>query len=216
MNETFSVTPGGFVDSYQPHGFSYVYGIWVDNFSGGWLQINQGGLWVPPYTRGWKATIFPGTTTVTVRSYDFANGARITGATGQSAQVTIWDAPNGDSEGIDFFDQQVVPIRTTILDTPDDLIATLVAAPAVGRIRVYEISLLYGFNPASDADYSSSVMLRVYPFAASANDLVELEVSPATPRDSQFLSAPGGDCPIGTSLLYDLIGAEKTGLQTMR
>src|ERR1035437_1659586 len=143
MNETFSVTPGGSVESYQPHGFSYVYGIWVDNFSGGWLQINQGGLWVPPYTRGWKATVFPGTTAVTVRSYDFANGSQIFGATGQAAQVTIWDAPNSDSEGIDFFNAQTIPIVVNLAFTCPQPLIPLVAAPTVGRCRIYEAKLFY-------------------------------------------------------------------------
>src|ERR1035437_8941383 len=147
MNETFSVTPGGFVESYQPHGFSYVFGIWVDNFSGGWLQINQGGLWVPPYTRGWKATVFPGTTTVTVRSYDFANGVRIAGATGQDAQVTLWDAPNGDSEGIDFFDAQTIPIRKFDTIAPNTGVTNLISAPIVGRIRLYDFAIFYAPGP---------------------------------------------------------------------
>src|SRR5450759_1819057 len=111
MNESISVAPGGSVESYQPRNkINQIYCVWVDNFSGGWLGIFGTSLWVPPYTRGWKASIFPGISSITIRSYDFANGAIIAGATGQAAIVTLWDEDKGDSDGIAFFDQQTVPI----------------------------------------------------------------------------------------------------------
>jgi hypothetical protein len=197
MNETFSVTPGGFVDSYQPHGFSYVYGIWVDNFSGGWLQINQGGLWVPPYTRGWKATVFPGTTTVTVRSYDFANGVRIAGATGQAAQVTLWDAPNGDSEGIDFFDQQTIPIVNYFGGQFVNAgFTNMLPAPTVGRIRLYDARMSYApsLNTVSSSITGNLVATN------HVTNVGSLTISPANPESILTIVSPGGDLPIGQGL----------------
>src|ERR1035437_2829406 len=199
MNETFSVTPGGFVESYQPHGFSYVFGIWVDNFSGGWLQINQGGLWVPPYTRGWKATVFPGTTTVTVRSYDFANGARITNATGQNAQVTIWDAPNGDSEGIDFFDQQTIPLVIDNVGVVDSVTTVIIPAPTIGRIRVYEATFSYDYNNVGIL-IADDIIIRL--FGTGFVELGSTALSPAAPVGVITIVPPGGDLPIGSVLQF--------------
>ena len=199
MNETFSVEPGGFVDSYQPHGFSYVFGIWVDNFSGGWLQINQGGLWVPPYTRGWKATVFPGTTTVTVRSYDFANGARITNATGQNAQVTIWDAPNGDSEGIDFFDQQTIPLVIDNVGVVDSVTTVIIPAPTIGRIRVYEATFSYDYNNVGIL-IADDIIIRL--FGTGFVELGSTALSPAAPVGVITIVPPGGDLPIGSVLQF--------------
>jgi hypothetical protein len=207
MNETFSVAPGGFVESYQPHGFSYVYGIWVDNFSGGWLQINQGGLWVPPYTRGWKATVFPGTTQVTVRSYDFANGVRITGATGQDAQVTLWDEPMGDSEGIDFFDAQTVPLVTYFSDiiTGGAAVAgVILPAPTVGRIRVYDAKFMYDC-PIGQAPQTIISSLLCQLFANPGLPLGVLNISPSNQSDRLIIPVPGGDLPIGSDLLSTVV-----------
>lgn len=217
MNESFNVAPGGAVESYQPRNqINQIYGVWVDNFSGGWLSIVGRNLWVPPYTRGWKASIFPGMSQITVRSYNFANGAVIAVATGQAAIVTIWDEPNGDSEGINFFDEQTVPLRRTILDNCDNIAATLLPVPAIGRYRIYEVSLMAGFSQANDYNGSSSIMLRAFPFGFGADEIINLQISPASPRDSQFLTPPGGDCPIGASVLYDLLQAEKPGAEAVR
>src|ERR1035437_8360115 len=133
MNETFSVAPGGAVESYQPrNAINQIYGVWIDNFSGGWLSVFGTSLWCPPYTRGWKATLFPGMSAITIRSYDFANGVVIAGATAQAAKVTICDAPQGDSEGINFFDAQTVPDTfTTVITYTDILAGVLLAVSAV-------------------------------------------------------------------------------------
>src|ERR1035437_7957847 len=146
MNESFYVSPGGFVDSYQPRNkINQIYGVWVDNFSGGWLGIEGRNLWVPPYTRGWRASIFPGMSSITIRSYDFAHGAIITGATGEAAVVTLWDEDKGDSDGVEFFDQQTVPtvFRNVASYVSGGAPATLIAAPTTGRIRIYEIRMFY-------------------------------------------------------------------------
>jgi hypothetical protein len=197
MNETFSVTPGGSVESYAPHGFSLVYGIWIDNFSGGWLQVQQGGLWCPPYTRGWKAEIFPGTSAVTIRSYDFANGTQINGATGQNAQVTIWDAPTGNSEGIDFFDTQTVPVSFKSNPAPDGTRGSIVPAPAVGRLRLYSIDVNY-HNTAGAPIYED---VLAYFYAGAAGDpFLITSISPASPTSRIVLNTPGTDMPIGVDL----------------
>src|ERR1035437_6645006 len=144
MNESFNVAPGGAVESYQPRNkINQIYGVWVDNFSGGWLGIVGRNLWIPPYTRGWKASIFPGMSSITVRSYDFANGARIAGATGQAAIVTLWDEPKGDSEGIDFFDQQTIPTVYFNANSLGSGNVAIIAAPTVGRIRFYSAQMSY-------------------------------------------------------------------------
>jgi hypothetical protein len=197
VNETFSVAAGGAVESFQPHGFSQVYGIWVNNFSGGWLGIEGQNLWVPPYTRGWKATIFPGTSSVTVRSYDFANGIVITGATGQAAQVTLWDEPQGDSEGIAFFNQQTIPqmTRQVGIVTPTGPQALLPPAP-VGRWRIYELGLFYDtLSGAVGPLVSSGVIADIF---SSSGVIRTLQISPATPVDRIILPIdPATDLAIG-------------------
>jgi hypothetical protein len=195
MNETFSVAPGGFVDSYQPHGFHDIFGVWVDNFSGGWLKINNGGLWVPPYTRGWRATIFPSASSITVRSYDFANGTQITGATGQAAQITIWDEPQGDTEGIDFFDAQTIPLMTFQANTVGAAVVVIIPAPTVGRIRVYDVTFNY---VASSLDIFEDVGVNLLPI--TANIMTTTTLSPASPTSRIIITPPGGDLPIGSNL----------------
>ena len=210
MNETFSVAPGGAVESYQPHSkINQIYGVWIDNFSGGWLGIFGTDLWCPPYTRGWKASIFPGISAITIRSYDFANGARIAGATGQAAKVTIWDAPNGDSEGIDFFDQQTIPIAQLSTLTVAGGPVVLVAAPAVGRIRLYEARLQYQWDNGLN-NYDSSGLAAA--FYANPLGITEayLEISPASPTAFQTLVVPGGDLPIGNSLNCQIFDLDNT------
>jgi hypothetical protein len=197
VNETFSVVPGGHVDSYQPHGFSYIYSVWVDNFSGGWLRINNGGLWVPPYTRGWKATIFPGTTAITVTSYDFANGNVIAGATGQAAQVTIWDAPNGDDQGVDFFDAQTVPITVLSTHSPDGVFFGVTTVPTVGRLRIYDASFSY-YPELPGATIYDDVAIQLVVIGGPI--LAFTSLSPASPSTRVIINPPGGDIPIGTGL----------------
>jgi len=194
MNESFSVAPGGVVESYQPHsGRGYIYGVWVDNFSGGWLSIEGQNLWVPPYTRGWKAGINPGITSITIRSYDFAHGQLIAGATGQAANVTIWDENKGDSEGAEFFDQQTVPLQAVIsIDNTGPV--TIVAAPTVGRIRIYELRITYADNAWDN--YTANVQFN--------NLVTELVISPANPHDAQVFAAPQGDLNIGDSLIVSM------------
>jgi hypothetical protein len=212
-NETFSVQPGGQVLSYQPHGFSDIFSVWVNNFSGGWLGIEGQNLWVPPYTRGWKATIFPSTSSITVRSYDFANGMVITGATGQAAQVTIWDDAEGDSEGIKFFDEQTVPIFTFTGAPPlvaGEATGILVAGPPVGRIRIYEAHLEYAHvgppNPPSaiQCDQALQALLSSDVGPDPNNIMGLLEISPASPSDTKIFTAPGGDLPIGATLYFTI------------
>ena len=218
MNETFSVTPVGAVESYQTHSqINQIYGVWIDNFSGGWLGIFGTDLWCPPYTRGWKASIFPGTSAITNRSYDFANGNVIAGATGQAAKVTIWDSSQGDSEGIEFFDQQTVPDTfTTVITYTDILAGVLLAAPAVGRYRVYEVSLMYGLSQATPyIGNGETVMVLVYP-SGGTTYLAQLEISPAAPRVNQTIVVPGGDAPIGASILYDLLTDNKPNGENVR
>jgi hypothetical protein len=198
MNETVSILPGGKIVSYQPHGFSQIYAVWIDNFSGGWMGLEGLNLWCPPYTRGWKATIFPGTAAITVKSYDFANGVEITGATGKSVQVTMWDAPTDNSEGIAFFDQQTVPLVVDIVNTAPAGVLTIIPAPAVGRIRIYEIRLLYSLS--FGASTSAGVLASYYDGALAVKCI--LEISPASPTDNQLFAAPGGDLAIGSPLNY--------------
>lgn len=202
MRDYFTVQPGGQVLSFQPRGFSQVYGIWVDNFSGGWLGIDGLDLWVPPYTRGWKAEVMPGSSSITARSYDFANGVVIAGATGQAAKVTLWDEPAGNSEGIDFFDQQTIPktfvsTRTMVLGA--NVLVPWIAAPTVGRLRVYEVGIVYALD--SHTGTPNSVYILFYDDAF--NVVTRLEVSPAAPSDTKIIQAPGGDLPIGSALNFD-------------
>ena len=203
--ESFNVAPGGAVESFQPHGFSGISGVWVDNFSGGWLSIENHNLWIPPYTRGWKANILPSMASITIRSYDFANGTRIAGANGTAAIVTLWDMPNGDSEGIEFFDAQTIPIVNvrTLTAVAGVFNSPVIAAPAVGRIRVYEVRMVYagfppvGFSNPGGITNSQAVWADVYVVGAS---VATLEISPAHPSDFQIITPPGGDLPIGAAL----------------
>jgi|ERR1035437_2180387 hypothetical protein len=199
MNESFNVAPGGAVESYQPRNkINQIYGVWVDNFSGGWLGIFGTGLWIPPYTRGWKASIFPGITAITIRSYDFANGAIIAGATGQAAIVTLWDSPNGDSDGIEFFDAQSVP---RVIVGGGQFVGAgfvnVIPAPAVGRIRVYDIRLSYNtcYNIVS-----SSVAGFLIPTGFPLLNIANLEINPSKSNDSITIVPPGGDLPIGIGM----------------
>jgi hypothetical protein len=199
MNESFNVAPGGAVESYQPRNkINQIYSVWVDNFSGGWLGIEGRNLWIPPYTRGWKASIFPGMSSITIRSYNFANGATIAAATGQAAIVTLWDAPQGDSEGIEFFDQQTIPTVLAIFDNVPAAATLLIAAPIAGRIRVYEIQLTYDQD---NAHTSESVLAT---FLTTFADVTILSISPASPTNSKIFTTPGGDLPINTALNYIL------------
>lgn len=198
-NESFNVAPGGFVESFQPHGFSQIQGIWVDNFSGGWLSIEHRNLWVPPYTRGWKASVLPSMASITIRSYDFANGVVITGATGQAAVVTVWEQPNGDSEGFDFFDQQTVPINIAIGGQYAQFgfgFQLLIAAPTVGRIRIYEVKMCYQGQVASTNQGVFAQLSTTAPAVIKG----ALAISPASPMDTAIFNAPGGDLPIGRGL----------------
>jgi hypothetical protein len=152
-----------------------------------------------------------------VKSYDFANGNIIVGATGHNAIVTIWDEPKGDSDGTSFFDEQTVPLRFTQLVGLDTIAAVLLAAPPVGRYRIYEVALMYGFNQVANyVGLGSSIMLLVYPFGFGTAYFAQLEVSPASPKDSQTIQPPGGDAPIGASILYDLLSANKPNVENMR
>jgi len=205
MNETFSVPPGGSIDSYQPHGFHDIFSIWVDNFSGGWLKVNNGGLWVPPYTRGWKATIFPSTASITVRSYAFANGIEITGATGQAAQVTIWDEPQGDSEGIDFFDAQTVPLFGEATNTAGFGAVVVIPAPAAGRIRVYDITFNYLVDSIDIYEDVGVNILLGGPVVHTTTTL-----SPASPTQRIILTSPGSDFPIGESMRITVFNIDTT------
>lgn len=206
MNESFNVTPGGAVESYQPrNAINQIYGVWVDNFSGGWLGIEGRNLWIPPYTRGWKASIFPGMSSITIRSYDFANGARITGATGQAATVTLWDEDKGDSEGTEFFNQQTVPI-VAVFTNPSTPVApyVILPVPITGRYRIYEIQFTYypGFGLAQNAEALSA---HLY---SSSRNLVLLTISPASPIDRTTIVSPGGDLPIGEALQAEIFSIE--------
>jgi hypothetical protein len=206
MNETFSLAPGGQVASYQPHGFGQVFGIWVNNFSGGWLGVDGQNLWVPPYTRGWKATVFPGTSSVTVRSYDFANGNVIAGATGQAAQVTLWSEPQGDNEGIAFFDAQTVPTVMRDTNTVPVTGIMLLPAPAVGRYRIYEVGIYY-LNPAVTQAWTYDGVIGQLG-SATRPHLTTLSISPASPMDRIVLAQPQGDLAIGESLQYSFYDVE--------
>lgn len=211
MNETFSVAPGGQVLSYQPHGFNQIYGIWINNFSGGWIGIDGQNLWCPPYTRGWKATVFPGTSQITVRSYDFANGLVIAGATGQAVQVTLWSEPQGDSEGIAFFDEQTVPRDATSSISPSlpgIAPTTLIAAPAVGRLRIYEVNIYLEPGDGNEANVSVVFYRQNAPFIV----MTILEVSPATPNVSKIFAAPQGDISIGKPFMWAVGGASTFGI----
>lgn len=202
-NESFNVAPGGFVESFQPHGFSQIQGIWVDNFSGGWLSIEHRNLWVPPYTRGWKASILPSMSAITIRSYDFANGVVIAGANGTDAIVTLWNEPAGDSEGIDFFDQQHIPIvQAGTLFTPGAF--NIIAAPAVGRLRIYEAELWYFDNTSGIGDQVNGFLDTV----PSGINIASTSISPASPADRITIVSPGGDAPIGEGIRLSLNSAE--------
>jgi hypothetical protein len=209
MNETFTVAAGGKFDDYGPHGFSYIYGVWVDNFTGGWISIgNNSGLWVPPYTRGWQAVIFPGTTSLSVGSYDFANGTPITGATGTSYNVTIWDEPSGSADGIAFFDEQTVPtpyVNGFVLPSAGTVI---LGGPAVGRYRIYQISVSYSGPSIPNSDWQPDGVKFVFSDNLG-NGYASLEISPASPIDRVALLAPQGDLPIGGSLIMSAQSVEK-------
>jgi len=192
MNDTFSVPPGGQVLSHGPIGFGQIYGIWVDNFSGGWLGIEGQNLWVPPYTRGWKASILPGISSISIQSYDFANGTTIGAATGQAAKVTIWDTPKGDAEGIDFFDAQTVPL-VVVRNIVDGVGAIVVPAPPVGRLRIYDISCTYQISPADIYE----TLLIMFLTTIVGTDLGVTSLSPATPYSYLRLTNPGSDLPLG-------------------
>jgi hypothetical protein len=214
MNETFNVLPGGQVNSYQPHGFSAIYGVRIDNFSGGWLGIEGQNLWIPPYTRGWKADIYPSMSSISVRSYDFSNGTLITGATGQNAVVTIWDNEIGDSEGVSFFDEQTVPIRITFEQNATILSPRIVIpAPAVGRLRLYSITFYY----VDDVGSRNTFGVTAYIGASGATAMATLDISPASPSATYIFTAPGGDMPIATALqtaevMEDTLPAPQTPL----
>ena len=221
MNESFNVAPGGAVESYQPRNkINQIYDVWVDNFSSGWLAIEGRNLWVPPYTRGWKATIFPGMSSITVRSYDFANGVRIAGATGQAAIITIWDEPNGDSDGIAFFDQQTVPtiFRNNASYVSGGAPSLLVAAPAIGRIRIYEIRMFYQ-GSILHPDYDQYGVAGTF-YGAGYPTLMVLEIAPAKPSDVAIFVSPAGDLPIGVALqatfsTMDIIANSINGIQVI-
>lgn len=201
-NESFNVAPGGFVESFQPHGFSQIQGIWVDNFSGGWLSIEHRNLWVPPYTRGWKASILPSMSAITIRSYDFANGVVIAGANGTAAIVTLWNEPAGDSDGIEFYDAQTVPLTVQMSFGIPSGVVPILPAPPVGRYRIYEVAVSYaGGSTTSDG------------ILANFRDVVGVflewcEISPASPLDRTFIISPGGDLPIGSPLQVEIYSVE--------
>jgi hypothetical protein len=140
---------------------------------------------------------------ITIRSYDFANGNVIAGATGQAAKVTIWDSSQGDSEGIEFFDQQTVPVTFVNANSYGvGLIGAIIAAPAVGRIRLYEARMYYYFDIAHPTGDQYGIYGSFY--VSGGQEYVGLEISPASPVDYKVITAPGGDLPIGLPLILTL------------
>jgi hypothetical protein len=205
MFDTFTIAPGGTIESFSPRGFSDIAAIRVDNFSGAWLSIEHTQLWIPPYTRGYIAKFFPTVSSVTMKSYDAAYGKLITAALGGIVTVVLYSWAEmlslgnslQDSEGINFLTEQAT-IAVAFAAGNYPIIAApivIIPAPVAGRIRVWWITT---FFTANQATYPYSIRSSIY----GTGWKLDAIISPANPATTIVPVAPGGDLSIGSPITW--------------
>lgn len=202
--QSVSLQPGGKLVGWTP-GFTTaggtIYGIKCSNFSGAWLWIQGTDLFIPPYTRGWSASVLPGVQNLTIVSVDKPYGVELSAALGNTSKITAYDYDIGDSPGASVLDQ-VIPVlqKQVNLNIAGQTVSPFVTG-GIGRIRIYQISAWFDFGHLAAQPWTCSILFYVTTIGLLMGDKVGgLMVSPGSPSDSRTISAPGFDLPIG----YDL------------